>query len=365
MGRREDDNRRLPTLKKTLKEIARLVDGELIGDGRIEITGVCGIEDAGVGDITFVSNPKYLSRINSTKASAVIVSQDMRPQKKSVIQTKNPSLAFAKIVSLLAPEDTKHPKGIHPQAVIGENVKLAEDIAIGAFSVIEDNVEIGPGSIIYAGCYIGHDVRIGSNTIIYPHVTVREKVQIRNNIIIHNGAVVGSDGFGYSVVDGIHRKIPQLGAVVIEDDVEIGANVTIDRARFEKTVIGKGTKIDNLVQIAHNVVMGENCIIVAQAGISGSTTLGKNVTLAGQVGLVGHIKIGDNVVVAAQSGVTKDVPPGVVVFGSPARPMSLARRLNACIQRLPKLFKLVTGLEKRIEKLEKTYGVSTDDSKRS
>ena len=197
---------------------------------------------------------------------------------------------------------------------------------------------------------MGQHTKVGKDCIIYPHVSIRERITVGNRVIIHNGTVIGSDGFGFAKLRGIHHKIPQIGTVVIEDDVEIGANVTIDRARFDKTVIGRGTKIDNLVQIAHNVVIGENSIVVAQTGISGSTVVGKNVTLAGQAGLVGHIRIGDNAIVGAQAGVTKSVPPNSFVSGYPARPHQLAKRINAYIQKLPELFKKMSQLEKKVNK---------------
>lgn len=352
-------------MQKPLKELAELVDGDLVGDGEIPITGVGGLKEAKEGDITFLANPKYLHMVDSTRASAIIVSRDLEVSRLASVRTQDPSLAFAKIVLLFSPAMPEPPKGIHPSAVIGENVELGEGVAIGALAVIEGNVRIGARSILYSGVYVGYGVVIGSDTIVYPHVTVRERVEIGDHVIIHNGTVIGSDGFGYSTVGGIHHKIPQVGTVVIEDGVEIGANVTIDRARFDKTVIGKGTKIDNLVQIAHNVITGQNCIIVALTGISGSTTLGKNVTLGGQVGVVGHIKVGDDCIVAAKSGISKDLPAGARVFGTPARPMAVAKRINACIQRLPKLFKTIAGLQKRIERLEEKDGITEDDSQGS
>jgi len=206
--------------------------------------------------------------------------------------------------------------------------------------------------IIYAGCYIGHHTKIGAQTLIYPHVSIRERISVGSRVIIHSGVVIGSDGFGFATIKGAHHKIPQVGTVEIHDDVEIGANVTIDRARFDKTVIGRGTKIDNLVQIGHNVIIGQNSLIVAQAGISGSTIIGNNVILGGQVGLVGHINLGDNVIVTGQSGVAKDVPPDTMVSGSPARPFMTTQRVNASLQSLPKLFNQVKELKKKIEELE-------------
>jgi UDP-3-O-[3-hydroxymyristoyl] glucosamine N-acyltransferase len=219
--------------------------------------------------------------------------------------------------------------------------------------VIEDNVLIGDNSVIYSSCFIGSYTCIGSDTLIYPNVSIRERLFIGSRVVIHSGTVIGSDGFGFANIEGLNQRIPQIGTVVIEDDVEIGSNVTIDRARFDKTVIGRGTKIDNLVQIAHNVVVGENTIIIAQAGISGSTTIGKNVTIAGQAGLVGHINIGDGAVLAAQAGVTKSVPANTVVSGYPAKPHEVAKQVNACVQSLPRLYNTVAELKKKIEELER------------
>jgi len=340
-------------MRYTLGEIARLVNGELIGDPNEVITGISGIKEAKEGDITFLANSKYSCLMDTTKASAVITARDAGEFKKPVIKTDNPSVAFTRVVSLVAPNDVRHPQGVHPTAVISPQAKLAEGVAVGAYTVIEEAVEIGRDTIVYSGCYVGRNTKIGRDCLIYPHVSIRERVEISNRVIIHSGAVIGSDGFGFAMVRGVQKKIPQIGTVLIEDDVEIGANVTIDRARFDKTVIGKGTKIDNLVQIAHNVITGENCIIVAQAGVSGSTVLGEGVILAGQAGLVGHIRIGDKAVVAAQAGVTKSVPAGIKVSGYPAKPHAEAKRVNACIQRLPELHKKIKELEAKISQLQK------------
>jgi len=339
-------------MRKTLKEIARLIEGEVIGDDSIVITGVSGIKEACEGDITFLANPKYFPLIDKTHASAIITSREVDKTDKPIIRTDNPSLAFTKIISSFMPCEINHPKGIHTTAILGKNVSLGKNVAIGAYAVIEDNVSIGDNTVIYPGCFIGNNTKIGSDGLVYPNVSIRERVKIGNRAIIHSGTVIGSDGFGFITIKDRHHKIPQSGTVEIGDDVEIGANVSIDRARFDKTVIGSGTKIDNLVQIAHNVVIGENSIIVAQAGISGSTIIGKNVTLAGQAGLVGHITVGDRAVVAAQAGVTKSVPPGVVVSGYPAKEHGLAKRINACVQNLPRLYKEMTELKNKIEELE-------------
>lgn len=337
----------------TLGEIAKSINGELLGSADVIITGISGIKEARNGDITFLANPKYESLVKETNASAIITSKSFIDSTKPLIKTENPSFAFAKVVGMFVPDAIRHPKGISDLAFVSPKAKLGKNVSIGAFSIVEDNVSIGDNTVIYGNSYIGYDTKIGTKCIIYPNVSIRERISIGNKVIIHCGAVIGSDGFGFASVQGIQEKIPQTGTVIIEDDVEIGANVTIDRARFDKTSIGKGTKIDNLVQIAHNVVVGENCVIVAQAGVSGSTTLGKKVILAGQAGLVGHITVGDNAIAAAQAGVTKSIPPHTMVSGYPAREHNEARRVNACVQSLPELYKRIKKLEQQIEELQK------------
>jgi len=337
---------------KTLKEIAKLLNGKIIGDADIVITGVAGIKEARQGDITFLANPKYIPFAEKTKASAIITSHDIEVNDKTIIQTDNPSLAFTKLVSSLSEYQIIHPKGIHPTAVLGKEVTLGKEVAIGPYVVVDDNVEIGDKTVIYAGCYLGRGCKIGNGSLIYSNVCLGDNTELGDRVIIHYGTVIGSDGFGFVTVDGRHHKIPQLGSVVIHDDVEIGANVAIDRARFDKTVVGKGTKIDNLVHIAHNVVIGENCLIVAQVGISGSTTIGNNVILAGQVGVVGHINIGDSSIVMAQSGVSKSIPAQSTFWGYPAKPADEAKRVNACVQNLPKMHRTLNELKKKIEDLE-------------
>jgi len=339
-------------MKKTLKEIAKLISGEIVGDGDIVITGVAGIKEAGSGDLTFLANSKYFPLIDKTAATAIITSRDASGISKPVIRTDNPSLAFAKVVASFSNAHVFRPKGIHPSVILGKDVLLGKNTAIGAYVVIEDGVFLGDNTVIYSGCFIGHNSKIGSDSLIYANVSIREDVFIGKRVIIHSGTVIGSDGFGFVTIDGLHHKIPQIGTVEIGDDVEIGANVAIDRARFDKTIIAKGTKIDNLVQIAHNVVVGENSLVVAQAGISGSTVIGKNVTLAGQAGLVGHISVGDGAIVAAQAGVTKSVPANTLVSGYPAKPHEQAKKVNACVQNLPKLYETIKELKKKIEELE-------------
>lgn len=333
----------------TVQEIADLVGGKVEGDCSISIKGACGIKEAQDGDVTFLENSRYQPLLKDTKAAAVIVSPDILvPKGKVVIRHKSPSLAFAKIMEHMFPPPVLYKTGVHSTAVLGNNVKLGKDVSIQPYVVIDDDAVIGDNTILGAGVFVGRDARIGSNTFIYPKVVVRDRVEIGNRCIVHSGSVIGSDGFGYATVEGIHHKIPQTGTVIIEDDVEIGANVAIDRARFGKTWIKKGTKIDNLVQIAHNVVIGENSIIVAQTGISGSVEVGKNVVLAGQSGLAGHITVGDNVVVCGRAGVTKSVPSGQTVSGYPAVLHTKEMRLQALVNRLPKLFEKIASIEKKL-----------------
>ena len=339
-------------MRSTVGEIAKFIEGEVLGDPATIITGIAGIKEAKEGDITFVANSRYANLIKETHASAIIASREVTSGPKPIIRTDNPSLAFIKVVSFVSPCDVRHPQGIHPSAIIGKRVSLGLSAAVGAYVVVEDDAVIGDRTILYPGSFIGYSTSIGCDCIIYPNVSIREKVNIGNRVIVHSGTVIGSDGFGFIQVGAVHQKIPQAGTVEVQDDVEIGANVTVDRARFGKTVIGKGTKIDNLVQIAHNVIIGENSLIIAQVGISGSTVIGNNVTLAGQAGLAGHLTVGDRAIVAAQAGVTKSIPPDMVVSGYPAKPHPEAKRVNACLQRLPELYQTVSGLKKRIAELE-------------
>lgn len=334
-------------MSKSLGEIATAVGGELIGASDISILGVATIEEARPGDIVFALNGKYLEAAFSSQSSAVIVGQEVTKAPKPVIRTNNPRLAFAKVLELFAPVVRMKP-GIHPTAILGEGVNIGEGVSIGACVTVGDKAVIGKGTIIYPQTYIGDEVIIGTESIIYPRVTVGQRVRLGHRVIIHSGAVIGSDGFGYLEVEGRHQKIPQNGTVVIHDDVEIGANVTIDRATTGATSIGRGTKIDNLVQIAHNVTIGEDCLVVAQTGISGSVKIGDHVTLAGQVGVAGHLSIGSGAVIAAKSGVTKDIEAHQYMSGFPAKPHEEEKRIKAAIPRLPQLLKRVKELERRL-----------------
>ncbi|MFH1541240.1 MAG: UDP-3-O-(3-hydroxymyristoyl)glucosamine N-acyltransferase [Elusimicrobiota bacterium] len=355
-------------MEKTLKEIAEISGGEVFGSGdsgdeNIIITNVAGIVEAKKGDITFVANPKYEQYISSTNASAIIISENQKDKVKiPAIISKNPYLSYAKIIMFIAKEIEKHPSGISLQGFamtgkepiraknysISKLAKIGENVTISDFVVIDEDAQIDNETIIYPNCYIGRNSKIGKKCLIYPNVTIRENVIIGDNVIIHSGSVIGCDGFGYIQDNGSLKKIPQIGIVEIADDVEIGANVTIDRATTGKTFIGRGTKIDNLVQIAHNVCVGENSIIVSQAGISGSTKIGNGVTVAGQAGLVGHITVGDGAIIAAQSGVIGDVAPREVVSGYPARPHKQAMKIYALIQKLPQLFEEIKKLKTQL-----------------
>lgn len=343
-------------MKILLRELAKLIEGELVGDGDLEITGVAGIKEAREGDITFLANHKYETWLETTQASAVIMERNGRAVDRAVIKNSDPYQAFLKVVQIFHGSHINAAKGIHPTCLIGEGVKVGEGVSLGPYVVIEDGSIIGDGAIVMAGGYIGAGSKIGSKALIYPNVTIRENSVLGDRVVIHSGTVIGSDGFGYAKDGDEYHKIPHVGNVVIEDDVEIGANVAIDRATVGTTLIKKGVKLDNLVHIAHNVVIDENSIVLAQVGIAGSTEIGKNVILAGQAGVNGHIKIGDNAKVGSQAGVTKSVPPDTSVSGYPAAPHAGAKRLHASLLRLPELLKRVKELEKRIEELEKESG---------
>ena len=318
-----------------LKKIAEVVGGEIIGEESVTISGLAKIQEAKDGDLTFLSNPKYLKFLNQTQASAVIVPPEIEKQEGlSLIRVENPYFGFLKAVELFYPTKSLINKGIHETAVIGEGTHVGENISIGAYVVIGKRCHIGMNTVLMPGVIIGNDVVVGEDCIIHGNVSIRESVVIGNRVMVHNGTVIGSDGFGFAMEGGVYHKIPQVGTVVIEDNVEIGANVTIDRASLGETRIKKGAKLDNLIQIAHNCTVGKNTVIAAQTGLSGSTQIGAGVRIGGQVGFAGHLEVGDGAAVAAQSGVSKSIPPGEMVFG------------------YPELLKIIKELKKRIEKLE-------------
>jgi UDP-3-O-[3-hydroxymyristoyl] glucosamine N-acyltransferase len=343
-------------MRTTLEEIARLVGGEVVGDGSTEIVGVAGIREAGPGELTFVSNPRYEKYVAETSASGLVVSRkhdrDSRPGGTSLVVVDDPYDAFARVMGLFAPEGDTVAPGVHPAAVVAETAALGEGVSVGANAVIEDGATVGGGTQIHSGVFVGRSVTIGSDVTLYPNVTIRHGCVLGDRVMVHSGTVIGSDGFGFALSECVHTKVPQIGNVVIEDDVEIGSNACIDRGTMGSTRVCRGSKIDNLVQIAHNVVVGEGSIVVAQVGVSGSTRLGRGVVLAGQAGLVGHIEIGDGAVVGAQAGVTRSIPAGERVSGYPARRHAVAKRLYAHTENLPKLNAAVKELTSRVRKLE-------------
>jgi UDP-3-O-[3-hydroxymyristoyl] glucosamine N-acyltransferase len=332
----------------TLQELAKTSGGKLVGDPSLQITGAASLAEATPREISFFANRKYIGLLRKTRASAVFVPADFAESiPPAQIRVSNPTKAFEQVVLKFAPKPIAFAPGIHSTAVVDPTARLGERVSIQPHAVIEAGVRIGDDTIIGAGGYVGHETTIGSACLIYPLVTIRERSRIGSRVIIHSGAVIGADGFGFEMVDGRQQKIKQLGIVQIDDDVEIGANTTIDRARFGRTWIQEGVKIDNLVQIAHNVVVGKNSVIVAQTGISGSTRVGERVMMGGQVGVAGHLEIGDGTAIGAQSGVSKSLPGGVW-FGYPAVPLAEAKQQIAWVHRLGKLFARLKEIEKKL-----------------
>jgi UDP-3-O-[3-hydroxymyristoyl] glucosamine N-acyltransferase len=334
-----------------LGAIAELCRGVLeAGDPSQDIVGVGSLSEATSGEVSFLSNPKYSHQMSATQATAALVGHAWQGEHScALIRVEDPNRAFAEVAVALSPPQQDFPAGIHPSAVIHESAQMGADVHVGPGCVIESGAIIGDGSVLVANCYIGPNAVLGTGCRLYARVSLRANCILGNRVWIHDGSVIGSDGFGYAPSsDGKWEKIPQLGCVEVGDDVEIGANVTIDRARFGKTRIGSGVKIDNLVQIAHNVQVGENTVMAAQVGISGSTRIGKGVQLGGQAGLAGHLEIGDGAIVGAQAGVTKSVPAGTFVSGYPAMDHRKAVRLQAHLGKLPELKKRVQALEDEV-----------------
>ena len=337
-------------MQKTLEEIAGIVGGKIVGDKSTMITGVTNIALAGANDITFAVEP-HLAEAEACQAGAVIVPDDIGAFAKNAILVKDPRTAFSKLMELFTPA-LEIKRGISEQAHVGKNVKIGKNVAIMPFAVVDDYAEIGDDVILYPHTYIGQHVSIGAESLLYPNVTIREFCKIGQRVIIHSSTVIGADGFGFITKDGVHTKVPQVGNVIVEDDVEIGAHVGIDRATMGSTIIGHGTKIDNLVHIGHNCEIGANNLIVAQTGIAGSTIVGHNVIFGGQTGVVGHIHIGSNTVLAARSGPIADIPENAFFAGFPARPHQEWLRAEAAAKKLPEMRKQLKALEKRLQSLE-------------
>lgn len=338
-------------MEKFLYEIAELVAGEITGDGMTKISGLSNITLARTGDLIFAV-PPHIEEAKACAASAVLIPLDTENFPKPAVKVKDPRAAFATLLELFTPK-LDLPKGISPKAHLGKDVKIFGDVTIMPFAVIDDGAEIHSGAIIYPHVYIGQHATIGEDTIVYSSATVREFCKVGKRCVIHSSAVIGSDGFGFTTTGGVHTKVPQVGNVIIEDDVEIGAHVGIDRAAMGSTIIGHGTKIDNLVHIAHNCKIGANCLIVAQTGISGSTTVGNNVTFGGQVGTVGHITIGGNSVYAARSGISKNMPENFFGCGFPIQSHNEWLRHQAALKKVPELIEKVRRLEQELEALKK------------
>ncbi|MBI4685046.1 MAG: UDP-3-O-(3-hydroxymyristoyl)glucosamine N-acyltransferase [Nitrospirae bacterium] len=334
-----------------LRDIAELIDGEIIGEPDIEIKGVAGISDAKEGDITFLANTKFLKECIKGMASCVIVKDAIPDIKKTQIKVSNPQYAFARLLGHFYVKPIM-PSGISDKAYVSHSARIGKEVSIYPLSYISDNVSIGDNAVICPGVFIGENSSIGEGCIIYPNVTIREKVRVGNRVIIHSGSVIGSDGFGYVFEKGIHYKIPQIGGVVIGDDVEIGANVTIDRATTGNTIIGNGSKIDNLVQIAHNVKIGQNSVIAAQVGIAGSAEIGNYVLIGGQVGIADHAKVDDGCMVGGQSGVMGHLTKGVY-SGTPVIPHRDWLKAVAIFAKLPELNKRIKELEEKIDNIER------------
>lgn len=335
-----------------LSDLAEKLGGVLTGNGDQEITGLSGLSEAREGDLSFLANLYYSSQVATTKASAVLVGHDWDGDSScSLVRVDNADKAFAEAGAILGPSPVTYLPGVHETAVVAEDAVIGEDVCIGPCCVVEPGARIGERTVLVAGCYVGHSASIGDDCKLYANVSVREYTKIGDRVIIYDGAVLGNDGFGYYRAGEKWVKIPQVGIVEIGDDAEIGANATIDRARFGKTVVGKGVKIDNLVMVAHNVSIDENTAIASQVGISGSTRIGKNVQMGGQAGLAGHLEVGDNAIVGAQAGVSKSVDPGSFVSGYPAMPHSKAARIRAHTMRIPQMKKRLAELEKRVAEL--------------
>ena len=341
----------------TAFDIAKLLGGQVVGNGELSLQGFAPADRAQTGDLTFAENENYFARAEQSAASAVLVDGPYTSSRKTLIRVPNARVAFAKVLRLFFPEPSFAP-GIHPTAIIPASAQLDPTVHVGPYCVLGEGVQIAPRAVLQGHNFIGANCHIGEETNLFPNVTLYANTEVGKRVRIHAGTVVGSDGFGYVLDNGTHRKVPQIGNVIICDDVELGANVAIDRGALGPTIIGKGTKIDNLVQVAHNVTIGEHCILVSQSGIAGSTKLGSYVILGGQVGLAGHLKIGNGASVGAQSGVMTNIPDGEKWLWTPAQPDRQAKRQMIALQQLPELFRRVKELERQLAAKEQPMPVA-------
>lgn len=328
----------------TVAELARRVGGEVVGDGGLVVHGVRALEDAGPEHLSFYHNRRYLEAARASAAGALLVADAAPFPGRTLLVRREPYLALAELLELFHPP-VRPPAGVHPSAVVAASACLGEGVSVGPHVTIGDNAVIGERAVLGAGCVVGDGVQVGADTVLHPNVVIEPGCRVGARCILHAGVVIGSDGYGFATVGGAHRKVPQVGIAVVEDDVEMGANCTVDRATLGETRIGRGSKLDNLVHVGHNVQVGEHCLLVAQVGISGSTRLGHHVVMAGQSGAVGHIRIGNKTVVTAKTGVTEDTPEGAMVSGFPSRPHRQWLKAQANLYALEELRQAVKRLE--------------------
>lgn len=333
----------------TTADIAKQVSGEVLGDASLPLAGFAPADRARAGDLTFAENEVWFLKAQQSAASAILVPAAFSAAGKTLIRVANPRVAFAKVLPLFFPE-RKFAPGVHASAVVAASAQVDPSAHVGPLCVIDERTKIGPRCVLEAGDYVGPDCQLGEETHLFPNVTLYAGTQAGRRVRIHAGTVIGADGFGYVFDQDHHLKVPQIGCVILGDDVEVGANSAIDRGALGPTVVGNGTKIDNLVQIAHNTALGDHCIVCGQAGISGSTRIGNYTTLAGQVGIAGHLQIGSQVTIAAQSGVMNDIPDGQKWLGAPAQPDRQMKRVYIALQRLPELLRRVSDLENELKK---------------
>jgi UDP-3-O-[3-hydroxymyristoyl] glucosamine N-acyltransferase len=346
-----------------LGAIQETIGGELRGPADTIVSGVSSLEEAGSGDLTFVAGDRFIPAARQSRAAAFVVGRDIPELNRPQVIVPNPAYAFARLVERFFTTPGK-PRGIAAQVVQGTGVHIGPDASIWPSVTLGDRATISARVTLYPGVFIGEDAVVGDDSVLYPNVTVMDRCVIGRRVRVHSGTVIGSDGFGYVQHEGRHQKVPQLGIVVIEDDVELGANVTVDRATFGQTVIKRGTKVDNLVQIAHNVLVGEDSILVAQVGIAGSTTLGHHVAIGGQAGVGDHLTIGDRVMIAARSGANRNLEAGQIVSGNPAMPHELSLKAHTVIPRLPEMRQQLRDLEQRVKVLEARAARASQKGKR-
>ncbi|MBI9018739.1 MAG: UDP-3-O-(3-hydroxymyristoyl)glucosamine N-acyltransferase [Phycisphaerae bacterium] len=337
----------------TVGQLAKHVGGTVIGDADLVITGAATLSDAGKGDVSFLSNPKYIKQLQTTQADVIIVANDVEVEGKTLIRCKDPYYGFTRAVVLLHGYREHESVGVSPRASVAEDAIIGKNVDIHDFVVVSSGAEIGENTRIYPHCIVGPGTKIGRDCLIFPNVTIYDGCKIGDRVTIHAGTVIGQDGFGYATHAGIHHKIPQIGGVVIEDDVEMGAGCAIDRGTLGNTVVGKGTKLSNLVTIGHNSQVGQHCLLVAQVGIAGSTTIGNYCVFGGQSGVIGHITLGNGCQVAAQSGVTNHLKDGAMVAGMPAMPINKAKRSMMSLQYLPEIRKKLRELDKAMQNMIK------------